>query len=294
MIKDIKKKQLFCSNCGKIGHIYKRCKEPITSVGIIDIKINTDEVTLPKEEQINIINYNNNNISILLKNIDKYKDKIKFLFIRRKQSLAYIEFVKGRYDENDCEDICNLFKLMSPEEINFIKENDYKTLWSSLWKTNIHFDEEFESVKNKCEYIKNNGFYHIAINTKPLYLEPEWGFPKGKRNKKEKDIDCAVREFHEETGLSSNDYKLLYNIDPINEKFNGTNGVPYKHIYYVGIDNSNKDLSINQDNYHQSNEIGDIKWLTYDEAVNKIRPYNEEKKKILNNIFIFMSTLFNN
>ena len=32
------------------------------------------------------------------------------------------------------------------------------------------------------------------------WLEPEWGYPKGRRNYQEKDLHCALREFEEETG----------------------------------------------------------------------------------------------
>ena len=28
---------IFCSNCGKSGHLFQQCKQPITSVGIIAI-----------------------------------------------------------------------------------------------------------------------------------------------------------------------------------------------------------------------------------------------------------------
>ena len=33
-----KKKKIFCNNCGKYGHIFSLCKEPITSLGIINFK----------------------------------------------------------------------------------------------------------------------------------------------------------------------------------------------------------------------------------------------------------------
>ena len=44
--------------------------------------------------------------------------------------------------------------------------------------------------------------------------EPEWGFPKGRRNYQEKDYDCAMREFTEETGLSSAIVNNIQNITP--------------------------------------------------------------------------------
>ena len=40
------------------------------------------------------------------------------------------------------------------------------------------------------------------------WTEPEWGFPKGRRNYQEKDYDCAVREWEEETGYSRHNIKI--------------------------------------------------------------------------------------
>jgi 8-oxo-dGTP pyrophosphatase MutT (NUDIX family) len=34
------------------------------------------------------------------------------------------------------------------------------------------------------------------------YEHPEWEFPKGRKNKDESDIECALREFEEETGIN--------------------------------------------------------------------------------------------
>ena len=32
-------KSIYCGNCGKFGHTYRHCSEPITSIGIILYKI---------------------------------------------------------------------------------------------------------------------------------------------------------------------------------------------------------------------------------------------------------------
>ena len=44
---------------------------------------------------------------------------------------------------------------------------------------------------------------------KPIFNEPEWGIPKGRRKNKESNFDCANREFCEETGLSRLNYEIL-------------------------------------------------------------------------------------
>ena len=41
------------------------------------------------------------------------------------------------------------------------------------------------------------------------YDEPEWGFPKGKKDLDEEELNCARREFKEETGADAVDIRLL-------------------------------------------------------------------------------------
>ena len=304
---DIKKrkKQIFCSNCGKFGHNFKKCKDPITSIGIINVKV-PDYQNIKKEidnlnnDSINIVNYNNQNFNKTIKTIPKYKDKIKFLLVRRKHNLSYIEFIRGRYEIDDITHIGSLFELMSPIEISKISELDFDELWKDLWKKTSGFDiykKEYLLSKDKFYKLKNNenniNLEFIINNVKPLYNDPEWGFPKGRRNKKEKNIDCAIREFYEETNLVTDQYKLISCITPIDEVFLGTNKIQYKHSYYISLDKT-QDNSIVVNNIHQQDEIGDIGWFTYDEAINKIRPYHEEKKKMLNEIFLFFCHILNN
>ena len=68
-------KTIYCTNCGKIGHNYKNCKNPIISYGIMLFK------------------YYNNNLYLLL--------------IQRKDSISYIEFIRGKYS------ITNTNKLLT-------------------------------------------------------------------------------------------------------------------------------------------------------------------------------------
>jgi ADP-ribose pyrophosphatase YjhB (NUDIX family) len=64
-------------------------------------------------------------------------------------------------------------------------------------------------------------------------IVPEWGFPKGRRNmSKESGLECALRELREETGIKQNIAEVL-KVKPFEEVFTGSNGVRYKHIYYV-------------------------------------------------------------
>jgi ADP-ribose pyrophosphatase YjhB (NUDIX family) len=64
-------------------------------------------------------------------------------------------------------------------------------------------------------------------------MEPEWGFPKGRRNIDESDITCARREFFEETRLDPSNITIYTWMQPIEEMFFGINRINYKHVYYV-------------------------------------------------------------
>jgi 8-oxo-dGTP pyrophosphatase MutT (NUDIX family) len=303
---DVKKKKkiIFCSNCGKIGHSFRKCKDPITSIGIINVKIPNfqlikNEIDNLNNDNINILSHNNQNFDEIIRNANKYKNQIKFLLVRRKHNLSYIEFIRGRYEVEDIKSIISLFELMSPIEINKITTLSFDDLWTDLWKKTSGFDiykKEYVVSKEKFLKLKNNenqfNLDVIIKNVKPLYEFPEWGFPKGRRNKKEKNMDCAIREFYEETNLLNDQYKLINCISPVEEIFFGTNKIQYKHSYYLSLDKTdNNTITISCNNSHQQDEIGDIGWFTYEDAINKIRPYHEEKKKLLNEIYLFFCYL---
>ena len=113
------------------------------------------------------------------------------------------------------------------------------------------------------------------------WLCPEWGFPKGRRNINERDINCAMREFYEETGYNKNQISIIKNISPIEEIFFGSNYKSYKHKYYLAL--FNDDIN-DKSNKIQESEVSQLKWLSLNECLENIRYYNFEKKEIITKI----------
>jgi 8-oxo-dGTP pyrophosphatase MutT (NUDIX family) len=108
--------------------------------------------------------------------------------------------------------------------------------------------------------------------------EQEWGFPKGRRNYQEKEHECALREFSEETGYDSSLLKNIENILPFEEIFMGSNYKSYKHKYYLMYMHYD---DTNTHNDFEKSEVSKIDWKNYETCLESIRSYNTEKKKII-------------
>jgi 8-oxo-dGTP pyrophosphatase MutT (NUDIX family) len=55
----------------------------------------------------------------------------------------------------------------------------------------------------------------ILNEIKEYWDTPEWGFPKGKKNRNENDRECAIREFREETNIESHEIIEIQNTNTI-------------------------------------------------------------------------------
>lgn len=256
---------LHCINCGKNNHFQKNCNYPITSFGIIAIKFD-----------------HNNNIN--------------FLMIQRKYSLGFVEFIRGKYDCDNIDTIIILIKQMVQTEIDMIKENisKFDILWQNLWRNSadkLIFTNEYKNSKEKFEKICfDENYFEKFIDTTLTYSDLEWGFPKGRKKKYEKNITCAIREFEEETNLTNNDYKIINN-NPYEEIFYGTNSIKYKHVYYLAFLTTDKKFDNTNYNSFQLDEIANINIFNYTDTMNNIRPYYIERIKIIENINNFINNI---
>ena len=241
---------------------------------------------------INIDEYNYLNINNISK-LSEYSDNIKFLMVMRKYSFNYIVLLRGKYKLSNIEEIKRLLSLMTKIEHNNLLNLEFDELWNELWqdtsKSKIYI-KEYNKSKKYFKILKDNNFYDGLITK---YEEPEWEFPKGQRNNDETKIDCAIREFEEETNVSKKNIIILDRIDGIEEQYIGTDNKTYIHTYYLSTIKNNKD-DLNLLGEFQQKEIGDIKWLSLKEVLNKTRDYHNSKKEIIYKIYFFILNLIKN
>ena len=270
------KEKDYCNNCGKYGHSYYQCKTPIMSIGIV---------------------------------VFRYVDeRIEYLMIRRKDTLGFMDFMRGKYSIYNKEYILNLLKEMTTAEKEKLKTEDFKTLWNELWNKTVELSykteeeismEKFNTLKSgillqndvsnghNSEWQANaSRFYNLeslideSNQSDECWLEPEWGFPKGRRNIQENDFDCALRECKEETGYDTKKFQLIENICPFEEIFIGSNYKLYRHKYYLMYMPKMQPIKYKYDEF----EISKIEWKSFEECMVSIRNYNLEKKRMLQNI----------
>ena len=211
--------------------------------------------------------------------------------ICRKDSIGYIEFLRGKYPLYDKKYIQKLIDRMSVEEKQRLQHNRFKSLWENLWGdfSSLQYRNEEKHSRQKFEQITRGikvlggGEYNLGTliqDSRTSWATPEWGFPKGRRNYQESDLTCALREFEEETGYLKTDISILKNIVPFEEIFMGSNYKSYKHKYYLAkMESTTKAFS----GYQQS-EVSKVAWFDLDQCIEKIRPYHLEKKAILQHI----------
>lgn len=262
-----------CQNCGSKGHHHRDCKEPKSSLGVI---------SYTKDE--------NNNV--------------KFLMICRRNTIGFVQFLRGQYVNSDIEYIQKLFDVMTNQEIDYIKTKDFNFLWEYLWLDNFYSKSNDKIRRDKAiaqsKYDKINSGYNFNDNTinikyfidnkTDFYEEPEWGFPKGRRNFNETNFQTAKREFCEETGISDNDIFISNTAPHFNEEYKSYDNIRYRNTYYLAEYLGNvEDIKITPENKEQYTEVSDIKFFDLNTALSSIRGYSSEKKNILTEVNSYLT-----
>ncbi len=259
-----------CTNCSQFGHTSKNCSLPITSYGVLLFRWKGGvwpTVDLTPE-------FVESNLELFL--------------VQRKDSIGYVEILRGKYKLAEKDYLIGLLGGTTLLERKRLLEQPFDMLWENLWgppqDSGHSYKAEKEIARQKFEILRVE-LPSLLNGLSELWTTPEWGIPKGRKELYETEYACAMREFWEETNISEKDILPLRNLDPLREKFLGSNGVQYCHKYYVawappGVGEESYLVSYAA-NPHMQREIGDTRWCSFKDALSLFRPEHKERQHLL-------------
>lgn len=222
--------------------------------------------------------------------------KLQVLMIRRRNSYEFAEFVLCKYTNKNLP--VGLFDKMLPEEKIDLLTLDFSRVWYRLFLDKDGQDPSYirKKIKFDRNFLYDNGSKLISLiqNSKNKTPTELWELPKGRRCKDhhrrtydETELECALREFEEETGLT----KSMYRVYPdIHNTYTFTDyGITYVCKYFMAVVNTHfipEDISFT--NRMQIKEISCIRWL----SIEYIRLLSRKKSNTESNLEIFIHPMF--
>ena len=227
---------------------------------------------------------------------------------------------KKNNDINTC--LMDLFNGMTTDEKIEILSLKFDRMWNRIWciipsnslansyantyansyanqkyqtgasDTSMEYDyskektKQYFSCKNKFEntfLIPDGGAKLKKLINNSTNSSKIWEIPKGRiKYDFEPFLNCAIREFSEETNINKSMYKLLPNAKKILNFSDG--GINYQYIYYIAFTKYHIDPKINMKNDDQFTEIDEIKWMTINDVrlVDKFGYFSPLVKSIFN------------
>lgn len=188
------------------------------------------------------------------------------LLICKRYTYSYNTFIHGRYDANNSEALVELFGGMTVDEKLDILSFNFMQIWYRVWLNNPHRTVSYFVSKNKFEsaFLVDSGARLRRLISRAGHSDKIWEIPKGrKKNKLELDIHCAIREFHEETGVP----KAKYRIFPENTRTHSyvDDNIRYTNLYYLAFAPHNIQLTVDFALQDQVDEICDIRWASLED-----------------------------
>ena len=128
------------------------------------------------------------------------------LLVCKRYTYAYFDFIYGK-----CKNSRATLDKMTADEKFDILSGDFERMWYRIW-FNHPKPPTYMMIKNRFEakYMLDGGKRLRAEIEQSVNSPRLWDIPKGRKQPRESDVVCAVRELSEETGVS----RRLYNIVP--------------------------------------------------------------------------------
>ena len=194
----------------------------------------------------------------------------RFLIAQRRDTIAYSEFIKARIPPSD---LVRYSALMTRAERERISQFTFPQLWHDFW---IHVDNRlFHSEYARCAGAFGSNAEAVARSTVEALPESPWGFPKGRKCPGETDMDCALREFEEETRIDRRALHPVTGAPIIHEYYMGSDQKMYRTIYYLCLLTyfPSVPILLTPQNIRKmtiTEEIGSLRWADIGEAFRRM------------------------
>lgn len=153
------------------------------------------------------------------------KSTPRFLITSLWNNYEYVEFLNGWWKK---EKIPFLLSQMCKDERDLLVNPNYsfRDLWNDAHRYNSPVstlaEAKFQSIRNDLP--------SILANTLALKSTYPWTYPKGRKHENETEEECALREFREETRITSN---IQFTKHFVYERYIGTDSREYSSKYFV-------------------------------------------------------------
>lgn len=190
------------------------------------------------------------------------------LLVQARLTYQFVSIVFGKYKQWDRERIMELLNNTTFDEKLLLASLDFDKMWYHVWlrvPKEDHADtfyKFYQNSKNKFYRLVSNDngrkFKNMISRSKKKVLG--WEIPKGRLEKNETEMDCAIREFKEETGISNQDYSIFYHEPPICNSYEDDNCI-YVNKYFIAYCSKPVQPFWNFNNFSQVGEISDFAWI---------------------------------
>jgi ADP-ribose pyrophosphatase YjhB (NUDIX family) len=258
-----------CKNCFKYGHTFYNCKKPIRSYGIILYKTDPTSPIHPPGL-----------VAVSSAALPQQGTK-KYLMICRKHSYGFISIIRGKYSSTNPEQIQVHIDSLTNYEKELMTTKDFGELWEYMWGGTLSNRKNHDRTHAEVKYLNVRDVVLDCIANSATHWEcPEWEFPKGRMQQGETDIECAMREFEEETHISPCNINVVYNLCPFEEIYKASNDKMYQITYFLAkLKNEEPNLLS-----FQEEEVSCMEWKTLEGCLESIRPCNKEKKELVQSL----------
>lgn len=187
---------------------------------------------------------------------------VRLLMINRRYTYPFYMFVRGRYNEHNDKEIIALLDRMTVDEKVDILSLNFQQLWYRIW-LGTYQSSIFYAARSKFldRIAADNGVrIKSLVRRSHKYAARLWEIPKGRKKfPNECDMDCAIREFYEETGIPRSAYHITGNTFHL--VFTEDN-VRYSVMYFIAVSARDVIQRINSAALEQVTEICDMRWIS--------------------------------